>query len=1335
MINLRSILILGLLGLLLGCDRKLPQRISSTSENPTEGNNSEISTLSLISISSSGGPLAGGGTLTLIGTGFLPDLNVTIGGTFCNFPNRVSSTQATCILPPKVAGTYSVTVTNPDNQSSTLPNAYTYGPAPNLSNLSPTSSNLVGGTTLTLSGTGFVSGLAISIGGTGCASPRVVSSTQATCTLPAKTAGTYTVTVTNPDLQSSSLNSAITYRSSPVLTSISPSGGPLAGGNTITLLGSGFVDGATVAVGGTACTSRIIVSSTEATCVMPAKAVGIYSLTFTNPDGQVATLTNAYTYQSAPTVTVISPTVGPLEGGGTLTVLGTNFSTGLTITVGGTICNSPLRISATQASCTLPAKVAGTYSIAVRNPDTQTGTLSNAYTYQPSPTLTSISPSAGSLAGGGTLTLTGTGFQTGLAITVGGSTCTSPTRVSATQATCVLPARSAGTYSVLLTNTDFQSATLPNAYTYQPAPTITSVSPTTGILAGGNTVTLNGTGFIDGATITVGGTACTSRAILSPTQATCVMPAKTAGTYAVVFTNTDSQSSTLANAYTYVVGPSVTSVSPTAGPLGGGGTLTINGSAFVSGLTVTVGGVACTSPTRVSATQATCTLPARVAGVYSVVVSNPDTQSSTLANAYTYQAAPTLVSVSPTAGSLAGGGTLTLTGTGFLTGLTISIGGVACTSPNRVSSTQATCARPAQAAGTYSVVLTNSDGQNATLVDAYTYQPAPTLTSVSPTAGALAGGGTLTLTGTGFVSGLTVTVGGASCTSPTRVSATQATCTLPSRTAGTYSVVLTNSDSQSATLTNAYTYQAAPTISGISPISGSITGGNTLTINGTGFVTGLTVSVGGTPCTSPTRVSATQATCVMPAKTAGPYAVVLSNADGQSATRNNGYTYIGPAPTLTAVTPNAGALAGGTSVSITGANFVSGATVTFGTSAATSVSVVNSALITCVTPSRAAGSVTVSVTNPDAQVGSQAAAYTYQAAPTVTAISPTSGTLSGGTSVTITGTNFRSGASVSIGGNASSSVTVNSSTSITATTPAGTLGAKNVSVTNSDSQSGTLSSAYTFTNPCPTLCGSSGNGCYDKTAAITATCATLEDGNQATSNPTLIDYVTATGSFKVWKERVGSRILHASGLWSQGWQKKLNTSGKGFSATDFTDLTQLAGRACPVNGTLPSVFLNDDITSNKFAVGYCLYYGSQQNVFDEIKNSSNGTEGVDWLEKWNSSNTGASSNPAWYEGNIKACGDLGMRLPTIFETQVTAPSSPYTDFPTSDGTPDSIGGPTFAGSSGIPAANTWMFTASASTDDVCRWWHVSASNILSRTNACVSGATDFSASVIRCVLP
>lgn len=99
-------------------------------------------------------------------------------------------------------------------------------------------------------------------------------------------------------------------------------------------------------------------------------------------------------------------------------------------------------------------------------------------------------------------------------------------------------------------------------------------------------------------------------------------------------------------------------------------------------------------------------------------------------------------------------------------------------------------------------------------------------------------------------------------------------------------------------------------------------------------------------------------------------------------------TFTTPAPTISSCSPNNGTTAGGTSVTITGTNFFaptssfpSAITATFGGTAATSVTFVNSTTITCTTPAHAAGLVNVVVTNPDAQSGTGTNVFTF-ASPT-----------------------------------------------------------------------------------------------------------------------------------------------------------------------------------------------------------------------------------------------------------------------------------------------------------------------------------------------------------------
>jgi hypothetical protein len=111
---------------------------------------------------------------------------------------------------------------------------------------------------------------------------------------------------------------------------------------------------------------------------------------------------------------------------------------------------------------------------------------------------------------------------------------------------------------------------------------------------------------------------------------------------------------------------------------------------------------------------------------------------------------------------------------------------------------------------------------------------------------------------------------------------------------------------------------------------------------------------------------------------------VVTNSNGQSGTLANGYTYtVATTITVTAISPASGTANGGTVVNITGTNFASGATVSFGGTAATSVSVVSNSSITATTPAHTAGAVSVVVTNSNGQSGTLANGYTYAVTGTI----------------------------------------------------------------------------------------------------------------------------------------------------------------------------------------------------------------------------------------------------------------------------------------------------------------------------------------------------------------
>src|SRR4029077_3377430 len=226
-------------------------------------------------------------------------------------------------------------------------------------------------------------GARVTFGGTAATSVVVANGTQITATAPAHAAGSVNVVVTNPDTQSGSLTNGFTYTSpsAPTVTSVSPNTGPAAGGTGITITGTNFVTGATVTLGGTAATGVVVVRGTQITATQHAPATGAVNVVVTNPDTQTGTLTNGFTYAGAPTVTSVTPNNGAAGGGTGGTIGGTGFVSGATVTFGGTAATSVVVVSGTQITATTPAHAAGAVNVVVTNPDTQSGSLTNGFTY------------------------------------------------------------------------------------------------------------------------------------------------------------------------------------------------------------------------------------------------------------------------------------------------------------------------------------------------------------------------------------------------------------------------------------------------------------------------------------------------------------------------------------------------------------------------------------------------------------------------------------------------------------------------------------------------------------------------------------------------------------------------------------------------------------------------------------------------------------------------------------------------------------------------------------------------------------------------------------------
>jgi alpha-tubulin suppressor-like RCC1 family protein len=232
---------------------------------------------------------------------------------------------------------------------------------------------------------------------------------------------------------------------------------------------------------------------------------------------------------------------------------------------------------------------------------------------------------------------------------------------------------------------------------------------------------------------------------------------------------------------------------------------------------------------------------------------------------------PTITAVSPQVGPTSGGTTVTLTGAGFTGATSVVFGTTAGTGLTVVSDTSATVVAP-PGSGTVDIMLTTPSGTTpSSSADRYTYQSLPSVTKLSSKSGPVAGATSLTITGTGFTGATGVSFGGQPAASFTVNSATSITALSPPASAGVVDVTVADTVGTSPISSkDHFTY--TPTVEGVSPNSGPVTAGTSVTVTGSGFVAGGTATTfkfGKGKATAVVCASSTSCTMKAPAGVAG----------------------------------------------------------------------------------------------------------------------------------------------------------------------------------------------------------------------------------------------------------------------------------------------------------------------------------------------------------------------------------------------------------------------------------------------------------------------------------
>jgi hypothetical protein len=585
-------------------------------------------------------------------------------------------------------------------------------------------------------------------------------------------------------------------------------------GGTINITGAG----AGVTLSGTPVVTATQIKANFA--VAAHTPLGARNVTVTTANGTSNAVTFTVVNPPVPTLTLIAPAFGQRGLAVGVTLTGTGFVAGTTVTPGAGITLANLSVvdsSTIEVTFTIAANAAlGNRNVTVTTPGGTSNPVTFAVVVTPPPTLAGITPDSGvrgtsvpvalggtNLTGATAVTVSGTGVTVGtFTVDPTGSTLSATFTISATAAT--------GARTVTVTTPGGTSN--PVTFTVL-GPTLTSISPASGIRSTTFVATLTGTELTGASAITISGTGVTASGITVLTSTTIsanftITAAAATGARNVTVTTPIGVTNTLT--FTVYGGPTLTAIAPVSGVIGTnvpmtltgtnlGGATTVNVSnpgITVGVLTVNGAGTSLTTTFIISATAAT--------GAGTVSVTTPGGTSNT--ETFTVNPpAPALTSIAPTSGARGAVVPVTLTGTNLTGASAIAISGTGVT------------------ASGITVVSATSVTANFTI-----------------TAGAALGSRNVTVTTSGGPSNtVTFTVTGAT------VALSAPTPALTTGTANTTTKTGNVTVSNTATGANAgpFTFTAAPAITKVG------TAGGTFSIVAGGTCTSTTVLTPGTTCT------------------------------------------------------------------------------------------------------------------------------------------------------------------------------------------------------------------------------------------------------------------------------------------------------------------------------------------------------------------------------------------------------------------------------------------------------------------------------------------------------
>ena len=844
---------------------------------------------------------AGGVQITLTGSSFGVNPVVDFNGDPI-VPSSASHTQVVFTLPPGQGTNLPVFVTA-DGQSSP-PISFSYSP-PLITSISPTSAATKGGTRMTIIGSNFGVSPEVRVG-TKLAPLVSASHTQLEVTLPAGEGINQVVTVQTGGQTSNS--QSFSY-DPPVLSSVTASAYPTAGGEIITLTGSNFGLNPSVSIGGIQ--ADLVPGSVDhesILCVLP-EGQGVNREVRVTVGPQVSNVLELD--YDPPSITSVNPSVGPTAGNVPITVQGNNFGLNPSVTIGG--LSAPLASngnSHTQLVVTLPAGAGANRDVVVSVGTQQSNAVD--FDYAP-PEITGISSASAPTVGSTVITLTGSNFGASGTVFINGTNAslTGP-GYSDTVITCLLPEGQGANVPVIVRSGGQDS----NAFLFSyDAPVISNVVASTAPTSGSVPITVQGSNFGSaGARVVLG----TQEIIPDTSSHTALVFSLPAGQGANVPLRVSVGGQLSAATSLSYDPPVLTGISPAYGPTAGGTRLTLTGSNFGLTPSVSIGGRPASLAAPATHTSLEVDLPAGEGSNQPVLVTVDGRSSGALEFDYD---PPVIQNVVASSFPTAGGSTVTLTGLNFGLDPSVKVNGIDATIvAGSAGHESVSFLLPAGQGTNLPVVLRAAGSNSAPVLISY---DAPIIQQFSAASAPTAGGVTITIHGLNFGTSRIAQVGGNTINLQPASTHTHLVGLLPAGQGTNLPLTVSVAGRISNSLSFSYD---APLLTTVSPATGATAGGSLITLTGSNFGVSPMVFIGSK--TAQLALPSTHNTIVVTSPAGAGAGLPVKVLVGDRFSNIGSFSYL--PPTITSISPANGPIAGGTSITINGTNFGPDPTVSIG---------------------------------------------------------------------------------------------------------------------------------------------------------------------------------------------------------------------------------------------------------------------------------------------------------------------------------------------------------------------------------------------------------------------